>query len=61
MQKMSHFACRQHDMHFSAKHKENKIPRDPLSGTGIPAQSEKFPKWSEFKLFVTRTYTDNQL
>jgi hypothetical protein len=37
-------------MHFSATHKENKIPRDPLSGMVILVQSEKVKKISKFKL-----------
>lgn len=46
-------------MHFSARHKENKIPKDPLLGMGIPAQSGKFQNALEFQLFIMRTFTDN--
>jgi len=31
-------------MHFSARHKGNKTPRDPLSGMETPALSEKYQK-----------------
>lgn len=48
-------------MHFSARHKENKIPKDPLSGMGIPAQSEKLQKFiKELKLFIMGTFTHSQ-
>ena len=46
-------------MHFSAKHKENKTPKDPWLEMEIPAQSEKFQNASEFKLFIMRIFTNN--